>query len=148
VQGFNQLTIAGNISQKPEVKHLASGETYLRFSVAVGRKWEDAQGHTHQAAEFFQVTLWGKRGQSLLQYIDKGSPVLVTGELTSRVYDSKDMDAKGKPIQRRSFEVRARDMVLLPSGKPRREQASDATVDELSEADLPPEGMSDDSIPF
>jgi single-strand DNA-binding protein len=79
------ITIAGNIGKDAEVRHIqGSGDKVTGWTVAV----EDRTGK-EKGTIWFDCTLWGKRGESLAQYLTKGSKVCVSGELSRREHDGK-----------------------------------------------------------
>jgi len=63
---LNRVTLIGRLTRDSELKSLASGQSVCKFSIAVNRlrkngdQWEDEPN-------FFDVTLWGKRGEALHQ---------------------------------------------------------------------------------
>lgn len=77
---LNCVTIVGRLTRDAELKHTAGGMAVTKFSIAVNRRrkvndqWEDE-------ASFFDVTLWGKQGEALNQYLLKGKQVGINGEL-------------------------------------------------------------------
>ncbi len=95
------ITIAGNIGKDAETRTTQSGDSVTSFNVAV----EDRQGK-EKATLWFTCSLWGKRGESLAQYLTKGSKVAVSGDLSTREHDGKTY-----------LQVRV-DQVSLMGGKP------------------------------
>jgi len=77
---INSVVIAGRLTRDADLKFTASGMPVSKFSVAVNRRrksgdqWEDE-------ANFFDVVLWGKQGETLNQYLTKGKAVGIEGEL-------------------------------------------------------------------
>jgi len=77
---INHVVIVGRLTRDAELKYTASGQAVCKFSVAVNRRrkngdqWEDE-------ANYFDVVLWGRQGESLNQYLLKGKAVGVDGEL-------------------------------------------------------------------
>lgn len=74
--------IAGNVGKDATLRSLQNGDKVLSFSVAVdnGRDKEST---------WYDCSLFGKRGESLGQYITKGSKVTVMGRLSVRVHEGK-----------------------------------------------------------
>ena len=79
-----QLFIAGNIGRDAEVRRTQSGDAVAGFSVAV----ETRRGQDKQTT-WFDVSLWGTRGERLAPYLTKGSRVAVAGEFGKREHDGK-----------------------------------------------------------
>ena len=85
---MNRVEFIGNLSKAPDVKQTTSGKTVCSLTIAVNRRYKDAQGNT--AADFFSVQAWEKLAELCARYLDKGSKVFVSGELRNRSYEAKD----------------------------------------------------------
>jgi single-strand DNA-binding protein len=77
---LNHVVLIGRLTRDAELKYTASGQAVCKFSIAVNRRkkngdqWEDE-------ANFFDIVLWGRQGESLHPYLTKGKMVGVDGEL-------------------------------------------------------------------
>jgi len=77
---LNHVVLIGRLTRDAEIKYTAGGQAVCKFSIAVNRRkkvgdnWEDE-------ANFFDIVLWGKQGESLQSYLVKGKMVGVDGEL-------------------------------------------------------------------
>lgn len=91
---INLVIIGGNITRDPELRYLQSGTSVCDFGVAVNKKWTTADGEAREDVSFFDVTFFGKRGEAISQYLKKGSPILVEGELKQETWDDRET---GKP---------------------------------------------------
>lgn len=100
---MNSITVAGQLGRDAEIKYMANGDPVCSFSVA------DSQGRDKPTI-WWRCTLWGKRAESLSQYMVKGQSVTVTGTITEREYTDKD------GTQKQAKEVRVND-VALQGGK-------------------------------
>jgi single-strand DNA-binding protein len=80
VADLNHVVLIGRLTRDAELKYTANGQAVCKFSIAVNRRrkngdqWEDE-------ANFFDVVVWGRQGESLNQYLVKGKMVGVDGEL-------------------------------------------------------------------
>jgi single-strand DNA-binding protein len=104
---MNVITIAGRIGKDPEMRAMPDGTPVLGFSVA------DDQGKDKPAI-WWNCGLYGKRAESLQQYLTKGSQVTVTGTVTEKEYT----DQSGN--QRKGQRIRVTD-IALQGGKPQDE---------------------------
>jgi single-strand DNA-binding protein len=102
---MKSITIAGNIGKDAEVRTTQGGDIVTGWSVAV----EDRSGR-EKTTIWFDVSMWGKRGETLAQYLTKGSRVAVSGDLGRREYEGKTY-----------LTVRADQVTLLGSGERREE---------------------------
>ena len=85
---MNRVEFIGNLSKAPDVKQTTSGKTVCSLTIAVNRRYKDAQGNA--TADFFSVQAWEKLAELCARYLDKGSKVFVSGELRNRSYEAKD----------------------------------------------------------
>lgn len=76
------------MSKTPDVKQTTNGKNVCTFTLAVNRRYKDADGKT--TADFFSVQAWGKLAEVCARYLDKGSKVFISGELRNRSYEAKD----------------------------------------------------------
>lgn len=81
---MKSITIAGRLTRDAEIRTTNNGDRLASFSVAV----DDRSGR-EKATLFFDCTLFGKRGEALAQYLTKGSPVCVSGDLGTREHNGK-----------------------------------------------------------
>lgn len=78
------IQILGNVGNKPETKH-AGGQTVTQFSLAVSNK--DKNGQT---TVWYNCAAWGKIGETIAQYVDKGHKMFVSGTFRPREYVKRD----------------------------------------------------------
>lgn len=96
---MNSLTITGNLGKDAELRALPDGTSICSCSVA------DNQGKDKPSI-WWNCALWGKRADSLCQYLTKGQQVTVIGTVTEREYVDKDGN------KRKSMDVRVNDIAL------------------------------------
>lgn len=77
---INSVTIVGRLTRDAELKYTNSGSAVTTMGLAVNRSRKDGDQWVEEA-NFFDVSLWGRRGESLNQYLQKGTRIAVTGEL-------------------------------------------------------------------
>ena len=78
------ICIAGTIGKDAVIRRTQAGEPILGFSVAV----DDGYGENKQTM-WFDVALWGKRGQALEPHLKKGTKVTVSGDFSTRLHENK-----------------------------------------------------------
>ena len=77
------ISIAGRAGKNAEVR--THGDTPVaNFSVAADDGWGD-----NKSTMWFDCSMWGTRGEKVAQYITKGTPLSLSGELGIRLYDGK-----------------------------------------------------------
>ncbi len=95
-------TINTKLGKDSELRFLTNGDPVLGFSVA------DDQGKD-KATIWWNCSLFGRRAESLAQYLSKGQKVTVTGQVTQREYTDKDGAKKV------SQDIRVNDVALQGS---------------------------------
>ena len=124
---MNVITIAGQLGRAAEVKHLNSGDAICNFSIA------DSMGKD-KGTIWWNCSLFGKRAESLAQYLVKGQAVTVSGTVSEREWTDKD------GAKRKSMDVRVNEVALQggrrDSDEPRQE-ARERVVEPIVDEDLP-----------
>lgn len=131
---INTWTGTGHLTRDAELKTTNGGMAVCSFSIASnykkknGDKWDEA-------ASFFDCTLFGKYGETMAQYLTKGKPVAVTGELRQERWE-KDGQSRSRVV------VIVSELKLFGSGQGA--PGSSAAPTEASAKNF----KEDDEIPF
>ena len=127
---MNIITVAGTLGRDAEVKYLPNRDAICNFSVA------DSQGRDKPTI-WWNCGLYGKRAESLSQYLTKGQAVTVTGSVSEREWTDKEGN------KRKSMDVRVSDVALQGGRKDAEPQQ------ERRQAPAPQQSsIDDDDIPF
>ena len=127
---MNVITVAGTLGKDAEVKYLANGDAIANFSVA------DSQGRDKPTI-WWNCGLYGKRAESLSQYLLKGQAVTVTGSVSEREWTDKEGN------KRKSMDVRVNDVALQGGRK------NEEPQQERRQAPAPQQvNIDDDELPF
>ena len=78
-----EAIVAGNLTKDAELRQAGNSQV-CGFSVAADTGFGDKK-----QTLFFSCSLWGNQGAALAQYLKKGNPVTVIGEMSEREYDGK-----------------------------------------------------------
>jgi single-strand DNA-binding protein len=108
---FEQLILIGNLGGDPELRYTSSGAPVATFSLAVNRKWTNADGTPGEETKWFRVTVWRKLAETCNQYLSKGRQVMVIGRVAASAFSGQD----GSP--RASLEVTADSVRFLGGGR-------------------------------
>jgi single-strand DNA-binding protein len=85
--GLNRVTLLGTLGSDAELKSVPSGGSVLNMRIATNESYLDKAQVRQEKTEWHSVTLWGKRGESLAQYLTKGAQVYIEGSLSTRSYE-------------------------------------------------------------
>ena len=108
---MNKVMLMGNLTRPPEVKTLPSGNSVCEFGLAINRKFTTRDGDERDEVAYVELSCFGRGGEVIKQYCDKGSPLFVEGRLR---YDSWQND-KGE--KRNRLSVIVDNFQLLPDGR-------------------------------
>lgn len=111
-KNINTVTIAGRTTKDPEIKVTPSGTAVLSFSLAVNDMKKNAQGEWEETADFFDCKVFGKRAESLAQYIPKGSKLTINGRLHQDRWQAQD------GTNRSRVSIIVQDIELPPRSQP------------------------------
>lgn len=85
---MNTVIMTGNLTRNPEYGTTRSGIACSKFSIAVQRKYSDANGE--RGVDFFDCVAWRQTAEYCAKYLTKGTKVAVTGSLATNEYIAKD----------------------------------------------------------
>ena len=85
---MNKAILIGNLTRDPETMTTSSGITKCNFTVAVQRRFANAQGV--READFIPVVCWRQTAELCSRYLSKGRKVAVEGSIQVRSYDAQD----------------------------------------------------------
>ena len=98
-RGFSKAILCGNVTRDPELRTTPNGAQVCSFSLAVNRVYKDASGTNQEEVSFFDITAWGKVGETIAQYAKKGTGMLVSGRLTQRSWEDKNGGGKRSRVE-------------------------------------------------
>jgi single-strand DNA-binding protein len=105
---INHVVLVGRLTRDAELKYTAGGQAVCKFSIAINRRRKSGDQWVDEA-NFFDIVLWGRQGESLNQYLVKGKQVGIDGELRQ---DRWEQDGQN----RSKVEIVANNIQLLGSG--------------------------------
>jgi single-strand DNA-binding protein len=86
-RGFNKVILLGNLTRDPELRTTPNGQQVCGFSLAINRTWKNANGEQQEAVDYIDCNAWGKAGEIIAQYMQKGRALLVSGRLQHRSWE-------------------------------------------------------------
>jgi len=86
----NKIIVIGHLGRDPEMRYTPNGQAVTSFSVASSRRYTTSAGEQKEETEWFNVSAWGKLGETCNQYLTKGQQVYVEGRMSSRTYEGRD----------------------------------------------------------
>ena len=89
MRGFSKAIIAGNVTRDPEMRATPSGAQACNFTIAVNRVFRGGDGNQQEQTSFIDCVAWGKSGETISQYVKKGSGLIVSGRIEQRSWEDK-----------------------------------------------------------
>ena len=132
MQGFNQVTVIGNLTRDPECRYTAAGKAVTNFDLAVNMSKEKCL--------FLRCTVWEKQAEACEKYLQKGSACLVSGYLDEEKWKAKDGTERSKIV------VVARVVQFL--SKPVAQAGQGDALDQSPPVKGEDESQAADDIPF
>jgi len=94
--GINRVIVSGNLTREPELRQ-AGSTTVLAFGIAVNDRKKNSQtDQWEDVPNFFDVLVWGARGEGLSRILTKGMKVAVEGKLRWSQWKAEDGSNRSK----------------------------------------------------
>ncbi len=94
---INRVCISGNLTRDPELRQSAGGMSILKMGIAVNDRRKNPQsGEWEDVPNFFDVTMFGTRAESVSRFLSKGSKLAIEGKLRWSSWETPDGDKRSK----------------------------------------------------
>jgi|ERR1700677_335040 len=85
---INRVVLIGRLTKDPELRALPSGSSVCNLRIACNSSRRDADGEFLERPNFFDVSVFGAPGESVSEYMRRGSRVAVDGHLEWREWET------------------------------------------------------------
>lgn len=103
----NSVTLVGHLGKNPERLNTKTNSIVTTFSLATNETYIDKSGEKVTTTQWHRCVAFGKRAETLLKLAQKGSKLLVQGQIKYNRYTDKD------GIERLSVDIQVGDFMLL-----------------------------------
>lgn len=131
----NEVIVRGNLVRDPELRYTQSGKPIMSFTVASNKTTKGADGTEYKKSYFASCKTWFN-GDLWVDWLKKGTSVIVLGEIEQEEWTGKDGQKKSRDVVN-AFTVAVNQPWLCTPSK-----AGPNEADEF-----PPE-VDDDEVPF
>jgi single-strand DNA-binding protein len=152
---LNKVLLMGNLTRDPEVKYTPKGTAVGDLAIAINDSYKAQDGTIKETVTYVDIEVWGRQAETCKQYLTKGRPVFVEGQLRLDQWETPQGEKKSR------MKVRADRVQFLGSpggsggggggrssgGAPAAEGAKTARPAAAVSDDGPPP-PTDDDIPF
>lgn len=136
---INRVVLVGRLTRDPELRALPSGTSVCSLRVACNSSRRDAGGDLQEKPNFFDVSVFGGPGESVAQYMRRGSRVAVDGRLDWREWEAADQS------KRQAVSIVADTVQFLDSPGGRSERSDGAGGEDAEAGELVGVGAGDTS---
>lgn len=149
---LNKVFLMGNLTRDPELRYTPSGTPVCEFGLAVNRRFTTKAGEQREETCFVDVTMWGRRGVVISEYLTKGRPIFIEGRLRFDSWETADGRRSKLRVVAEDFQfmgARGADTAATEGDRPGRTRPEPPAREERAEK--PPEGdldVTDEEIPF
>lgn len=140
---LNKAILVGRLTRDPEIKSTTNGVSVLNFTVAITRRFKDANGE--RQSDFINCVAFRQTADFIASYFKKGNMISIDGTIQTRTWD----DNEGK--RHYVTEIVAENAGFIESkremdgGAPVREAATDSLPQMPAEFGA---DVTDDDLPF
>lgn len=134
---MNKVQLVGRLTKDPEMKLTSNQTQYCNFTIAVDRRFKDANGQ--RQTDFINCVAWKQTAVFIQKYFGKGSRIGIAGSIQTRNYE--DQEGQKHFIT----EVLAEEAEFVDSAsKADTTQQAEPTAEPQAQAEAEPTG----SLPF
>jgi len=90
----NRVVLIGRLTKDPESRTLPSGSSVCNLRIACNSSRRDADGEFLERPNFFDVSVFGAPGESVSEYMRRGSRVAIDGRLEWREWETADQQKR------------------------------------------------------
>jgi single-strand DNA-binding protein len=147
---LNKVLLIGNLTRDPEVRYTPKGTAVGDLGIAINDSYKAQDGTIKETVTYVDVEVWGRQAETCKQYLTKGRPVFIEGQLR---LDQWEQDGQKKS----KLKVRADRVQFLGSPSGGRSGSSsggggggggESSRPAAAASEESPPPPSDDDIPF
>jgi single-strand DNA-binding protein len=87
---INRVVLVGRLTRDPELRALPKGTSVCSLRIACNSAQRDASGEFTERPNYFDVTVFGARGENVANYMRKGGRVAIDGRLDWREWETAE----------------------------------------------------------
>lgn len=130
---MNKCELIGRLTKDPELKLTTNQTAYCNFTIAVDRRFKDANGQ--RQADFINCVAWKQTATFVQKYFHKGNRIGVVGSIQTRQYE----DQQG--VKHFITEVLAEEIEFV-------ESQQQAAPEQNTQAEAPAQAAPTGELPF
>jgi single-strand DNA-binding protein len=150
---LNKVLLMGNLTRDPEVKYTPKGTAVGDLAIAINDSYKAQDGTIKETVTYVDIEVWGRTAENCKQYLTKGRPIFVEGQLRLDQWETPQGEKKSR------MKVRADRVQFLggggagggggrPAGGAPASEAPKSSRPVPAASDDGPPPPTDDDIPF
>lgn len=133
---MNKVTLLGNLTRDPEVRHTKTGKAVVNASIAVNERFKTEAGEVKEIVTFVDLVIWGKTGETFAEFHRKGSKALVDGKLVVEQWEKDGEKRRTMKVQVAAWHSVGSKTEAKPAA-PKPAASPEAPATEPAEDDVP-----------
>src|ERR1700760_4298445 len=93
---LNKVFLMGNLTRDHEVKYTPKGTAVGDIAIAVNETYKAQDGTFKEIVTYVDIEVWGRTAENCKQYLTKGRPIFVEGQLKLDQWETKEGEKKSK----------------------------------------------------
>jgi len=107
---LNKVLLMGNLTRDPEVRYTPKGTAVGDLAIAINDSYKAQDGTVKETVTYVDIEVWGRQAETCKQYLTKGRPIFVEGQLRLDQWETPQGEKK------RLLRVRADRVQFLGGG--------------------------------
>jgi single-strand DNA-binding protein len=95
---INRVVVVGRLTRDPDLRALPSGTSVCDLRIAVNSARKDPDGEWSEKPNYFDVSIFGARAETVASYMRRGSRVGVDGRLDWREWETDEQKRQAVSI--------------------------------------------------
>ena len=93
---LNKVLLMGNLTRDPEVKYTPKGTAVGDLAIAINDTYKAQDGTIKETVTYVDIEVWGRAAENCKQYLTKGRPVFVEGQLRLDQWETPQGEKKSR----------------------------------------------------
>lgn len=134
MSGETSITVIGNLTNDPELRHTTGGSAVANFTIASTPRTFDRQKNEWVDGEtmFLPASVWRDAAEHVAESLTKGMRVIASGLLKSRTYETKAGEKRTVielEVEEIGLSMRFQNVAATRTPNPRQENSTDNSGD-------------------
>jgi len=93
---LNKVFLMGNLTRDPEVKYTPKGTAVGDLAIAINDSYKAQDGTIKETVTYVDIEVWGRQAETCKQYLTKGRPIFVEGQLRLDQWETPQGEKKSR----------------------------------------------------